>query len=183
MSDSQSEQTGRVLRDVFLKYLTEDSETKDARRKEFNQAIFNAQEGWAVFNGTDLEMVMAKFDKAQLEQDQPHKPLKDEQLREEIATRLYELYYIEKDKCRWKHVESLIRKVYLSDAEQIQVLIRPMIDKAKRDFIKWGDEPCPHRNSDFPRPDHVPEELQLKKSDCRDCRQSLSDNSTSEEKE
>ena len=52
------------LRELFLKYLTEDSETQDARRKDFNQAIFNAKEGWAVFNGTDLDMVMEKFDKA-----------------------------------------------------------------------------------------------------------------------
>ena len=52
------------LRALFLKYLTEDSETKDARRKEFNQGIFDAKAGWAVFNGTDLDMVMEKFDKA-----------------------------------------------------------------------------------------------------------------------
>jgi len=52
------------LRILFLKYLTEDSETQDARRKDFNQAIFNAKEGWAVFNDTDLDMVMEKFDKA-----------------------------------------------------------------------------------------------------------------------
>ncbi len=52
------------LRELFLKLLTIDSETQDRRRKDFNQAIFNAQEGWAVFNGTDLDMVMDKFDKA-----------------------------------------------------------------------------------------------------------------------
>ena len=52
------------LRESFIKYLTVDSETKDARRKEFNQAIFNDVEGWAVFTGTDLDMVMEKFDKA-----------------------------------------------------------------------------------------------------------------------
>lgn len=54
----------KELRDLFLKYLTQDSETSDARRREFNQAIFNLKEGWAVFNGTDLDMVMEKFDKA-----------------------------------------------------------------------------------------------------------------------
>lgn len=53
-----------LLRAAFLEALTVDSETRDARRKEFNQAIFNAKEGWAVFNGTDLDMVMGKFDKA-----------------------------------------------------------------------------------------------------------------------
>jgi hypothetical protein len=53
-----------TLRELFLKYLTVDSETHDARRKEFNRAIFDAREGWQVFNGTDLDMVMEKFDKA-----------------------------------------------------------------------------------------------------------------------
>jgi len=51
------------LRELFLRYLVEDSETQDARRREFNQAIFD-KEGWAVFNETDLGMVMEKFDKA-----------------------------------------------------------------------------------------------------------------------
>lgn len=54
----------KELRCLFLKYLTIDSSTQDARRKEFNQAIFDAEKGWAVFNGTDLDMVMGKFDKA-----------------------------------------------------------------------------------------------------------------------
>lgn len=54
----------KKLRALFLKYLTVDSETQDARRKDYNQAIFDAKEGWAVFNGTDLDMVMDKFDKA-----------------------------------------------------------------------------------------------------------------------
>jgi hypothetical protein len=52
------------LRELFLKYLTVDSETKDRRRKEFNQGIFDEEEGWAVFCGTNLEMVMEKFDRA-----------------------------------------------------------------------------------------------------------------------
>ena len=57
------------LRQLFLKYLTIDSETKDARRKEFNQAIFidptdKMFGGHQVFNGTDLDMVMEKFDRA-----------------------------------------------------------------------------------------------------------------------
>jgi len=53
-----------TLRELFLGYLTVDSETHDARRKDFNQAIFDVKEGWAVFNRTDLSMVMEKFDKA-----------------------------------------------------------------------------------------------------------------------
>ncbi len=52
------------LRGLFLKYLTIDSKIKDRRRKEYNQAIFDGKEGWAVFGGTDLDMVMEKFDKA-----------------------------------------------------------------------------------------------------------------------
>ena len=61
--------TNEELRRLFLKYLTQDSETKDARRKEFNQAIFIDPEdksfgGRGVFNETYLDMVMEKFDKA-----------------------------------------------------------------------------------------------------------------------
>lgn len=52
------------LRAEFLRLLTEDSETKDARRREFNQAIFDKDSGHAVWTGTDLGMVMRKFDKA-----------------------------------------------------------------------------------------------------------------------
>jgi hypothetical protein len=52
------------FRELFLKRLTIDSETQDKRRKEFNQAIFDKDEGWACFNGTDLEMIMDKFDLA-----------------------------------------------------------------------------------------------------------------------
>jgi len=52
------------LRKEFLKMLTVDSPHDDRRKKDFNQAIFNAEEGWACFNGTDLQMVMDKFDKA-----------------------------------------------------------------------------------------------------------------------
>ena len=52
------------FRELFLKRLTIDSETQDKRRKEFNQAIFDKYEGWACFNGTDLEMIMDKFDLA-----------------------------------------------------------------------------------------------------------------------
>ena len=55
--------------ELFLKYLTEDSKTQDARKKDFNQAIFMPNDGGfhaggQVFNGTDLDMVMEKFDKA-----------------------------------------------------------------------------------------------------------------------
>lgn len=52
------------LREEFLRLLTEDSETSDRRRKEYNQAIFDADRGFACFSGTDLSMVMDKFDQA-----------------------------------------------------------------------------------------------------------------------
>ena len=58
----------KELRKLFLKYLTEDSNMHDARSKEFNQAIFIPQGdifgGRQVFNDTDLDMVMGKFDRA-----------------------------------------------------------------------------------------------------------------------
>ncbi len=52
------------LRKAFVKRLTVDSPHHDARRKDFNQAIFDAEEGFACFNGTDLDMVLEKFDAA-----------------------------------------------------------------------------------------------------------------------
>jgi len=48
----------------FLRLLTEDSLHHDMRKKDFNQAIFDAENGYAIFNGTDLEMVMEKFNQA-----------------------------------------------------------------------------------------------------------------------
>ena len=59
----------KELRKLLLKYLTEDSETHDARKREFNQAIFidpkdKTLGGHQVFNDTDLDMVMGKFDRA-----------------------------------------------------------------------------------------------------------------------
>jgi hypothetical protein len=56
--------TEEQLREAFLKRLTVDSETKDMRRREFNQALFDAEGGWAVFVGTTLRMVMRAYDDA-----------------------------------------------------------------------------------------------------------------------
>ena len=53
-----------LLREEFLRLLTVDSETRDRRRKEHNQAIFDPTFGYAVFTNTDLNMVMEKFDRA-----------------------------------------------------------------------------------------------------------------------
>lgn len=52
------------LRIAFLDLLTCDSETTDARRRDYNQAIFNRELGYAIWTYTDLDMVMEKFDKA-----------------------------------------------------------------------------------------------------------------------
>jgi hypothetical protein len=52
------------LRYEFLTALTMDGPTKDRRRKDYNQAIFDFEQGWQVFNGTDLDMVISKFDRA-----------------------------------------------------------------------------------------------------------------------
>jgi hypothetical protein len=52
------------LRELFVRFLTQDGPTHDRRRKDFNQAIFNAEEGWAIWSSTDLGMVLEKFDKA-----------------------------------------------------------------------------------------------------------------------
>lgn len=63
--------TSKAISDVldrlntnFITNLTIDSETTDARRKDFNQAIFDVEEGYQIFNGTDLGMVLDKFNKA-----------------------------------------------------------------------------------------------------------------------
>ena len=52
------------LRAAFIKRLTVDSAHHDRRRRNFNQAIFDAEEGFACFNSTDLNMVLEKFDAA-----------------------------------------------------------------------------------------------------------------------
>lgn len=58
----------KKLRELFIKYLTQDSESQDARRREFNQAIFidpsDVAGGEEVFDEIDLDMVLEKFDKA-----------------------------------------------------------------------------------------------------------------------
>lgn len=52
------------LREEFLRLLTVDSESQDRRHKDYNQAIFDGEEGFACFIRTDLSMVMDKFDQA-----------------------------------------------------------------------------------------------------------------------
>jgi predicted metal-dependent hydrolase len=53
-----------ALRDLFLKRLTIDSKHNDRRKTDYNQAIFDYDTGYQCFNGTDLIMVMEKFDLA-----------------------------------------------------------------------------------------------------------------------
>lgn len=55
----------RLAKKKILKCLTEDFEYglnkrtgKPFKRKRKNQSIFDKKEGWQVFNGTDLQMVM-----------------------------------------------------------------------------------------------------------------------------
>jgi hypothetical protein len=52
------------LRQEFIRLLTVSSPHQDMRRSDYNQAIFDAKEGWACFSNTDLDMVMEKFDRA-----------------------------------------------------------------------------------------------------------------------
>lgn len=58
----------KLLRDLFIKFMTIDSNHTDRRKKDYNQAIFfkqfNGNEHIQVFNGTTMEMVLSKFDKA-----------------------------------------------------------------------------------------------------------------------
>ncbi len=52
-----------ALREEFVRLLTTDSETTDARRSDFNQALF-MENGRPVWTKTTLGMVLDKFDKA-----------------------------------------------------------------------------------------------------------------------
>ena len=51
------------LRAEFVRLLTKDGPTDDHRRKDYNQAIFDS-DGWPIWTGTTLHMVMEKFDRA-----------------------------------------------------------------------------------------------------------------------
>lgn len=56
------------LRRLFIKRMTEDSETQDRRRKDYNQAIFGyCDDGirtYQVWNEISLDMVLQCFDDA-----------------------------------------------------------------------------------------------------------------------
>ena len=55
------------FRVLFIRRMTEDSETQDRRRRDYNQAIFHyCDDGstFAVWNDTDMDMVLKCFDDA-----------------------------------------------------------------------------------------------------------------------
>lgn len=57
------------LRQLFIKRMTVDSDTRDRRRKDFNQAIFHYEDDeygqtYPVYNGMDMDMVLKCFDDA-----------------------------------------------------------------------------------------------------------------------
>lgn len=55
------------LRELFIKRMTVDSETQDARRRDFNQAIFGYRDDgstYQVWSEMDMDMVLRCFDKA-----------------------------------------------------------------------------------------------------------------------
>ena len=55
------------LRALFIKRMTEDSETNDARRKDFNQAIFHYDDDGKTYPcwcNMDMDMVLRCFDDA-----------------------------------------------------------------------------------------------------------------------
>lgn len=54
-------------RAAFLRLLTVDGDTTDQRRKGYNQALFNADDGEPVWSSIDLVMVLDKYDRASKE--------------------------------------------------------------------------------------------------------------------
>ena len=55
------------LRSLFIKRMTEDSETQDRRRKDYNQAIFGYQDDGTTYQAwvtIDMDMVLECFDNA-----------------------------------------------------------------------------------------------------------------------
>lgn len=52
------------LRALFIEAMTLSSSHNDKRRKDYNDAIFDATTGEAIWNDMDIEMVLDKFDKS-----------------------------------------------------------------------------------------------------------------------
>ena len=56
-----------ALRELFIRYMTVDSPHFDRRRRDYNQSIFFYRDNGttsACFCDMDMDMVLAKFDKA-----------------------------------------------------------------------------------------------------------------------
>lgn len=53
--------------------------------------------------------------------------------------------------------------------EKDMAYIAQCVADERERIIKWGEEPCPHRDNDFPDTDNVPPYLQLSKRECIDC--------------
>lgn len=58
----------QILRDLFVEKMVVDSETKDRRRRDYNQAIFMYNDDCTrtcpVYSNTDMDMVLQCFDNA-----------------------------------------------------------------------------------------------------------------------
>lgn len=63
-TEASSRKKIKALRAEFVRFLTVDSETKDRRRREYNQAVFDPETGNSVWSSTDMDMVLQKFDRA-----------------------------------------------------------------------------------------------------------------------
>jgi len=94
-------------------------------------------------------------------------------LREQLS-KDYNALYVKEYSTMWE-TERFLRKSELNimSLDNSVELISKIIAEARADQNKkigeWGNEPCPHRNNDFPFPKAVPTELQMLKRECRDC--------------
>ena len=77
--------------------------------------------------------------------------------------------FVEKEEAETNH--ALILEASIQNADK--QLTEARADQNKK-IGEWGNEPCPHRNNDFPFPKAVPSELQMPKRECRDCWQEKS---------
>lgn len=53
-----------AFRKEFVHRLTIDSEHRDRRRNDYNQALFDPDHGTAIYTNTDLLMILRAFDDA-----------------------------------------------------------------------------------------------------------------------
>lgn len=61
MTDEEIRQCRLLIKDSILHYLSDDwNNGKRGRAHKENQALFDRKDGYAIWNGIDLEMVMEK---------------------------------------------------------------------------------------------------------------------------